>query len=138
MKKVLILCTGNSCRSIMAEALINHYLGDSWQAFSAGVAPSSVHPLSIRVLQELGIDTTGLRSKHVSEFIARDDPDLVITVCDHAKESCPVFPRPVQSVHLAIKDPDHHPTESDDLILPRFRQTLDSIENMFLPYLSEH
>lgn len=104
-KKVLVLCTGNSCRSIIAEALINHFKGDSWQAFSAGVSPSRVHPRSIKTLQELGIDCSDLRSKGVEEFLARDDLDLVITVCDHAKETCPLFLNPVRQVHIGIADP---------------------------------
>jgi len=104
-KKVLILCTGNSCRSIIAEALINHFKGDRWKAYSAGVSPSRVHPRSIKTLQELGIDCSDLRSKGVDEFLQRDDLDLVITVCDHARESCPVFHHPVKQVHIGIADP---------------------------------
>lgn len=103
--KVLVLCTGNSCRSIIAEALINHYKGDKWQAFSAGVSPSRVHPRSIKTLSELGIDCSKLRSKGVEEFLDRDDLDLVITVCDHANETCPVFLKPVKRVHIGIADP---------------------------------
>jgi len=91
IKKVLILCTGNSCRSIMAEGLVNHYLGEKWKAFSAGVSPSQVNPIAIKVIQELGIDTSEFRSKSVAEFLSRDDLDLVITVCDNARETCPIF-----------------------------------------------
>lgn len=137
LKKVLVLCTGNSCRSIMAEALINHYLGDRWQAFSAGTDPSAVNPLTRKVLEELGIDTSGLRSKSVAEFLARDDLDLVITVCDHARESCPVFPRPVARIHIGIEDPAPWTREPEDIALPRFRQTLQQVRDLILPLLEQ-
>ena len=100
-KKVLVLCTGNSCRSVLAEALINHLLGDRYLAYSAGVAHSSVNPWAIKVLEELGITTTDLRTKNVSEFLHRDDLDLVITVCDHAKKAAPSSLSPYPKCTLA-------------------------------------
>ena len=90
-KRVLILCTANSCRSQLAEALWRHEAGDRWDVFSAGVDPKGINPLTRRVLQELSISLEGHRSKHVREF-AGQRFDLVITVCDHAREVCPVFP----------------------------------------------
>ena len=92
-RKVLILCTGNSCRSQMAEGLINHDLGDRWRAYSAGTQPSGyVHPLAIRAMAELGIDISDGRSKSTEEF--RDmNFDCVITVCDDAAENCPLWLR---------------------------------------------
>jgi arsenate reductase (thioredoxin) len=137
LKKVLVLCTGNSCRSIMAEALINHHLGDRWQAFSAGTDPSAVNPLAQKVLEELGIDTSGLRSKSVAEFLDRDDLDLVITVCDHARESCPVFPHPVDRIHIGIEDPAPFSNEAESFALPKFRATRERIRNLVLTYLEE-
>lgn len=125
MRKVLILCTGNSCRSILAEALVNHHLGDSWTAFSAGTEPSAVNPCALQVLKERGIATDSLRSKSVAEFLQRDDLDLVITVCDHAKESCPVFARPVPTLHLGIEDPAPHTNDPDALEF--FRRTREQI-----------
>ncbi len=138
MRKVLILCTGNSCRSIMAEALINHFLGDDWQAFSAGVEPSRVNPLAERVLREMGIDTSSYRSKSVSEFLARDDLDLVITVCDHARESCPIFLKPIPQVHLGIADPAPYTFADEETTLQHFRQTREEVIQKVLVWLKAH
>ncbi len=135
MKKVLVLCTGNSCRSIMAEALINNILKDSWQAFSAGVSPSIVNPKAIRVLEELGIDCHSLRSKSVTEFINNDDLDLVITVCDQAKEACPIFLKPVKTVHIGFEDPASYNDEPDEIALPFFKKIRDEIKHVLINYL---
>jgi len=126
-KKVLILCTGNSCRSVMAEALINHYFGDTWQAFSAGTHPSHVHPRSIQVLQELGIETGYLKSKGITEFLYMDDLDLVISVCDHAKRNCPIFPKPVKMVHISIADPVLYGKAPEEEVVSSFRACRDDI-----------
>ena len=136
MKKVLILCTGNSCRSIMAEAMINHYLGDKWEAFSAGVSPSWVNPRSVQVLQELEISTSDLRSKSVYEFLDRDDLDLVITVCDNARETCPVFFKPVEQVHIGIEDPVSYTYVPDEAALAGFRRCREQIRETILSYLA--
>jgi len=136
MKKVLILCTGNSCRSIMAEALINEHLSGKWQAFSAGVEPSQVNPRAIRVMSETGIDISGYSSKSANEFTGRDDLDLVITVCDHAKKNCPVFMNPVQQVHLGFEDPAPFTDEPDDIALPKFREIRDKIRKELVEYLN--
>ena len=90
-KRVLILCTGNSARSQMAEGLLRHDAGDRFEVFSAGTKPSHVRPEAIAVMRELGIDISGHRSKSVDEF-AGQSFDYVLTVCDNAKESCPIFP----------------------------------------------
>jgi arsenate reductase (thioredoxin) len=137
IKKVLILCTGNSCRSIMAEGLVNHYLGEKWKAFSAGVSPSYVNPMAIKVLQELGIDTSEFRSKSVAEFLSRDDLDLVITVCDNAKETCPIFLKPVKQVHIGIEDPVSYTDAEPELALAKFREVRDSITDQILGYLNK-
>ncbi|MDY0152063.1 MAG: arsenate reductase ArsC [Candidatus Cloacimonas sp.] len=137
MKKVLILCTGNSCRSIMAEAMINQFLGDKWQAYSAGTQPSVVNPHALHVLQELGIDTDSLYSKSVTEFLKIDDLDLVITVCDNAKEACPIFLKPVKQIHIGIEDPAPYTNEPDDIALPIFRQTRTEIMNSIIANLDE-
>ncbi|MEF3191708.1 MAG: arsenate reductase ArsC [Campylobacterales bacterium] len=106
MKNVLILCTGNSCRSIMGEALINHHLGSKGvRAYSSGVAPSgAVNPDALRALSDAGISTEGLRSKKLDELQGIDF-DLVVTVCDHAKETCPMFPGKAKVVHVGFEDP---------------------------------
>ena len=135
MKKVLILCTGNSCRSIMAEAQINHYLKGLWQAYSAGTHPSMVHPRSLQVLQEKGIDTGYLKSKGIMEFFYIDDIDLVITVCDHAKDNCPVFPRLVKSVHIGIDDPVIYAEAPDEEALQKFRECRDEIKSKIVDRL---
>lgn len=136
MQKVLILCTGNSCRSILAEALINHELKDSWLAYSAGTEPSRVNPYALKVLQELDVDTSGLRSKSVQEFLEISDLDLVITVCDHAKESCPVFPKPVKRIHISIDDPAPYSDQPEEIALPVFRKTRDEIRERIVGYLA--
>jgi arsenate reductase len=134
-QKVLVLCTGNSCRSIIAEALINHYKGDKWEAFSAGVSPSRVHPRSIKTLQELGIDCSDLRSKGVTEFLQRDDLDLVVTVCDHARETCPLFLKPVKQVHIGIADPTAHAWHSEEHSDEVFRKCRDTIKRKIVDKL---
>jgi arsenate reductase (thioredoxin) len=103
-KRVLILCTGNSVRSQMAEGLFRDAAGDTWEVYSAGTKPSHVRPEAIAVMSELGIDLSGHRSKSVDEF-ADQNFDLVITVCDNAKESCPVFPGKVKMLHWPFEDP---------------------------------
>jgi arsenate reductase (thioredoxin) len=105
-KKVLILCTGNSARSQMAEGLFRHEGGDRYEVFSAGTRPSIVRPEAIAVLAEIGIDISRQRSKSVDEFVAQP-LDLVITVCDNAKESCPVFPGRTRRLHWPFEDPAH-------------------------------
>jgi arsenate reductase len=103
-KRVLILCTGNSARSQMAEGLLRHDAGDRFEVFSAGTRPSRVRPEAITVMQELGIDISGNRSKHVDEF-ADQKFDYVLTVCDNANESCPVFPGHAVRIHRGFEDP---------------------------------
>jgi arsenate reductase len=106
MKKqtVLILCTGNSARSQMAEGLLRHDSGDRFEVFSAGVSPTRVRPEAIAVMRELGIDLSAHHSKHVDEF-ASQNFDYVLTVCDHARELCPVFPGGTKTIHHSFVDP---------------------------------
>lgn len=135
-KKVLILCTGNSCRSQMAEGLINHELPETWQAYSAGTAPSGyVHPLAIEVMAELGIDLTGHRSKSTDEF--REMPvDVVITVCDDAAENCPVWLGAGQKAHLGFPDPARAAGTAVE-VKAVFRQVRDDIRVRVLNFLKE-
>lgn len=137
MNTVLVLCTGNSARSIMAEALINHHLAASWHAFSAGVNPSKVNPFALRVLAELEIRPTAARSKSVEEFLERDDLDLVVTVCDHARETCPVFMKPVEQIHVGFEDPAPFSDHGDEVALNKFREVRDRIAEELLPVLVE-
>lgn len=102
--RVLILCTGNSARSQMAEGLLRHMGGDHFEVSSAGVSPSSVRPEAIEVMRELGIDISNHRSKSVDEFVEQEF-EYVITVCDNANEQCPVFPGTTQRIHWSFEDP---------------------------------
>ena len=103
-KRVLILCTGNSARSQMAEGLLRHDGGARFEVESAGVSPTSVRPEAVAAMRDLGIDITNHRSKSVDEF-AGQDFDYVITVCDNAREQCPVFPAGTRRVHWSFDDP---------------------------------
>lgn len=102
--RVLILCTGNSARSQMAEGLLRHLAGDRFEVASAGVAPSNVRLEAVQVMSELGIDIDGHRSKSVDEFLGQEF-DYVITVCDNANEQCPVFPGKTRRIHWSFADP---------------------------------
>ncbi len=121
---VLILCTGNSCRSQMAEALLNHYLAGKVHAVSAGTAPQpKVADNAIAALQQLGLPTHDLRPKDIDLYL-NAAIDLVVTVCDNAKESCPVFPRPVKSIHLPFHDPHGESLEAFILVRDEIRDKL--------------
>ncbi len=136
-KSVLFLCTGNSCRSQMAEALVNRFLGDTWEAYSAGTDPAGyVHPLAIEVLAELEIDISDFRSKSVDEFryVA---PDLVITVCDDAAENCPIWLGQGKVVHIGFPDPAKA-TGTEEERLAVFRQVRDDIGQRVLTFLAEN
>lgn len=127
MKKVLFLCTGNSCRSQMAEAIVNARLGDEWQAVSAGTRPAGyTHPKAIAALAEIGIQHEG-RSKHVDEFLGQEF-DLVVTVCDSAAEDCPVWLGKGKKVHHSFFDP----ATTDDMA--DFRRVRDEIAEV-IPHL---
>ena len=133
-QNVLILCTGNSCRSQMAEFLVNHDRGDRWQAVSAGTRPTGyVHPMAVHVLSELGIAAPYARSKSVDEFAGRIF-DLVITVCAAAAEDCPLWLGTGRRVHIPFPDPARaRGTEAEQLAL--FRQVRDDIRRRLAEYL---
>ena len=103
-QRILFVCTGNSCRSQMGEGLLRHYGKDKFEVFSAGLESSHVHPLAVKAMDELGIDITNQYSKTVNEFLGQDF-SYVITVCDGAKERCPVFPGKYNAIHWSIDDP---------------------------------
>jgi arsenate reductase len=124
-RRVLILCTGNSARSQMAEGLLRHLAGDEFESFSAGVAPTSVRPEAIEALAEIGIDLSNHRSKSVDEFLGQEF-DLVITVCDNANEHCPVFPAETKRIHWSFEDPAAV-EGNHDLRLAAFRKVRDQI-----------
>jgi arsenate reductase (thioredoxin) len=133
MKKVLFLCTLNSCRSQMAEAIVNARLGDRWRAYSAGTRPAGyVHPMAIQVLQEIGIEHQG-RSKSVEE-IREISFDLVVTVCDSASEECPLWLGPGRRIHMGFRDP-FQASGSREEILVEFRAVRDSMVERILALL---
>ncbi|MDQ1244779.1 MAG: hypothetical protein QG565_1119 [Campylobacterota bacterium] len=129
-KNVLILCTGNSCRSIMAEALINAKLGDCIEAQSSGVkASGAVNPNAKALLEKKGYWRDEYHSKVIETVL--DTPfDLIVTVCDHAKETCPMFPKAVKTIHVGFDDPSGKAVEE-------YEKTLNLIEKELLPVVKE-
>lgn len=127
-RRVLFLCTDNSCRSQMAEALTNAHFSDRWEAYSAGTQPTGyVHPKALQVLAEIGIEHRG-RSKHVDELRGLTF-DLVVTVCDKARETCPVWLGSGVKIHRGFPDPAEA-TGSEEEVLAAFRQVRDAIAAM--------
>jgi arsenate reductase len=131
-KRVLILCTGNSARSQMAEGLLRHDAGDRFEVFSAGTKPSSVRPEAIAAMRELGIDISGHQSKSVAEF-AGQRFDYVLTVCDHAKESCPIFTGTTAAIHHNFEDPAAF-QGSDEEKLAAFRRVRDQLRTFLAEF----
>ncbi len=124
-RKVLFLCTGNSCRSQMAEGWLRHYAGDRAQVFSAGTKPAGLNPMAVAVMREAGIDISGQHSKHVDE-LSKQDFLFVITVCDSAREACPVFPGALYQLHWSFEDPAAA-AGSDEERAKVFRKVRDEI-----------
>jgi arsenate reductase len=143
-KTVLVLCTGNSCRSQMAEAILRHELGSQVRALSAGTRPQpKVADAAIAALKLAHLPTEGLYAKDISA-VMNESIDLVVTVCDNAKEACPIFPRPVPRIHLPFHDPHGEPLESfvrvrDEIqarLVPAVRQAL-GVEKEITPVSNE-
>lgn len=133
-RRVLILCTANSARSQLAEALVNTRLGDEWEAFSAGTQPAArVNPNALAVLTEIGIQTEGSHPKPISTFFGQPF-DVIITVCDDAAENCPVWPGQGKRLHIGFPDPAQV-TGDDETVLAAFRQTREAIIERLLPVL---
>ncbi|MFZ4774006.1 MAG: arsenate reductase ArsC [Terrimicrobiaceae bacterium] len=135
MKKptVLILCTGNSCRSHMAEGILRGAAGDLLNVRSAGSKPAGyVHPTAIEVMKEIGIDISTHTSKHMNEFLS-GKVDIVVTVCGNADQACPLFPGQVKRYHWGFEDPAHA-TGTEEEILQEFRRVRDSIRLVFEAY----
>lgn len=131
MKRALILCTGNSCRSQMAEAFLNYFGEGRLEAQSAGTRPSAeVHPLAVEVMREEGLDISFARPKSVDEFIGQDF-DYVITVCDNARETCPIFSGKVgQKLHVGFEDPAEAVGPEEEIIA-KFREVRNQIKAKF-------
>ncbi len=126
VKKILILCTGNSCRSQMAEGYMRHFAGDKAQVFSAGIETHGVNPKAVEVMKEDGIDISGHTSNHIDEY-RNIDFDFVITVCDNAKENCPYFPSRARQFHYNFPDPAKAKGTDEDVI-GSFRKVRDEIK----------
>lgn len=135
-QKILILCTGNSCRSQMAEGFLKSF-DSSLSVQSAGTYPASrVHPLAIKVMKEVGVDLSANHPKRVEKFL-NDSFDYVITVCDHAKETCPVFVGKVKNrLHLGFEDPAEA-TGTEEEVLAEFRRIRDEIKQAFQKFYKE-
>jgi len=129
MKKILVLCTGNSARSQMAEGLLKHITKSEYEVYSAGTKPSIVRPEAIKALAEIGIDISENRSKSVEEF-ADKEIDYVLTVCDNARENCPYFPAKTKIIHHSFADPAEVQGDQETR-LNAFRKIRDRISEYF-------
>lgn len=132
--RVLFVCTGNSARSVMAEALLRHLGGDAFEVHSAGTEPKGINPLTLRVLADAGIDASWARSKSVAEYLGQRF-DYVVTVCDQARQSCPVFPGNHASLHWGYEDPAEA-TGTDEERLAVFRRVFIKLSErirLFIP-----
>lgn len=129
---ILFLCTGNSCRSQMAEGFAKKLLPKDWKVYSAGIRADGLNPYAVRVMSEVGIDISSQRSKRIEEL--KDiRPDIVITLCDHAKESCPVFSVNARREHWGLSDPADA-TGSEEKILLVYRKVRDNIKSRLLNF----
>ena len=134
--RVLFLCTGNSARSQMAEAFLRRYARDHFEAHSAGLEPKGIHPYTLRVMAEIGVDLSGHTSKDVMTYLGRLHFGYVITVCDDAEQNCPIFPFGSQRLHWLFEDPARF-QGTDEEMLAKFRQVRDQIDSRIQAWLRE-
>jgi len=134
--KVLFLCTGNSARSQMAEALLRKYAGDQFDVYSAGLEPRGINPYTVRAMNEIGVDLSGHRSKDVMEYLGRMNFGYVITVCDNAEANCPIFPFVTTRMHWSFEDPARFEGADEDK-LAKFREVRDQIDERIRSWLAE-
>jgi arsenate reductase len=132
--KVLFLCTGNSARSQMAEAFLRHFGGETFEAFSAGLNPSTIHPLTRQVMGEVGLDLDGQHSKSLDGYLGMKTFDYLITVCDHADKNCPFFPGAGERKHWFFEDPATYKGTQESK-LQKFREVRDLIEERVRTWL---
>jgi len=132
-KGILFLCTGNSCRSQMAEGFAKKMLPKNMEIFSAGLEPKGVHPMAVKVMQEVGINISQQESKNIPE-IPIDKIDLVVTLCGDAAERCPVFPGKVERIHWALEDPAKAQGREEEIAIV-FRKIRDNIKSYIISYL---
>ncbi|MBD3214611.1 MAG: arsenate reductase ArsC [Candidatus Lokiarchaeota archaeon] len=135
-KNIVVLCTGNSCRSQMAEAFFNKYGSDRYNAYSAGIEPHSIHPNTIKVLEEVGFDWSDHTSKHIRDLMKKIDIDILITVCSSAKESCPTILGVQEELHWPFQDPAAF-EGSEEESLAFFRKIRDQIESKVKSWLNK-
>jgi arsenate reductase len=133
--RVLFLCSGNSCRSQMAEAFLRKYAGDRFDVYSAGLEPSVVNPYTIRVMEEIGLDMSGHRSKSLLEYMGKVHFGYLITVCDRAEQKCPIFPGMGVRLHWPFEDPAKA-TGDEATKLAKFRQVRDQIDSKVKEWLT--
>lgn len=133
--KVLFICTGNSCRSQMAEGFLRHVAGESFEALSAGTDPIGVNPNAVRVMAEKGIDISAQQSKGMKPFLGHHFP-YVITVCDRANERCPIFPGMMKRLHWSFEDPAHA-TGTEEQKLAVFRRVRDEVDAHIRRFVDE-
>ena len=131
---ILIICTGNSCRSQIAEGFFKHYKKD-WEIYSAGISPKGLNPLAIDIMLEKGIDISNQTSDGIDKYI-NNEFDYVITVCDKAKETCPIFPNAKKSLHWSFADPADTARTYEERI-NKFREVRDQIEEKIIQFLEE-
>jgi arsenate reductase len=136
MKKILVLCTGNSCRSQIAEGYLKHFAGDKVEVYSAGIETHGVNPGAIETMKEDGVDISHQTSNNVNEY-SNIDFDFVITVCDNAKEQCPVFPSTAKKFHKNFADPAKA-TGTKKEIKEQFRKVRDEIKNYCKEFIAEN
>ena len=135
-KKIIFICTGNACRSQIAHGLLENMARDKFEVFSAGSHPSRVHTMSIKIMEEIGIDI----SHHTSDFIddyLKTGIEIVITVCDNANDICPIFPGNVERIHWSIADP-FEGWEFDESQIQAFRDTREEIKQRIIEFLNDH
>jgi arsenate reductase len=135
-KRVLILCTGNSARSQMAEGLLREMGGDEFEVESAGVNPSSVRPEAVEAMREVGMDISGHRSKSAGEFVGQEF-DYIITVCDNAREICPFFPSRAERIHQSFEDPPATGAADPETTMAVFRRVRDEIRGWMRGFIEK-
>ena len=134
-KKVIFICTGNACRSQMAEGLLRHMAGDKFEVYSAGSHPSRLHPASVAVMAEWNIDITRHSSEPIDDYL-ETGIDIVITVCDNAQQICPTFPGNVKRIHWGLDDPYHGWGAEPEDLLP-YREIRDELKDRIKVFLTE-
>ncbi|WP_207427431.1 arsenate reductase ArsC [Pedobacter sp. SYSU D00535] len=136
MKNILVLCTGNSCRSQIAEGYLRHFSGDKANVYSAGVETHGLNPRAVKIMEEDGIDISTHTSNHVDEYA--DIPfDFVISVCDNAKERCPYFPTRAEKLHFNFPDPAKA-TGTEEEIMEQFRKVREMIKSYAEDFVKQH